>query len=43
LAPSIATRLALNHGLDAVGYYLSAATVLSLVALWLGKETRDNA
>jgi MFS family permease len=43
LAPSIATWLALNHGLDAVGYYLSAATVLSLVALWLGKETRDNA
>ncbi len=43
LAPSIATWLATNHGLGAVGYYLSAATVLSLVALWLGKETRDNA
>ena len=33
LAPYIATWLAANHGLRAVGYYLSAAGVVTLVAL----------
>jgi metabolite-proton symporter len=43
LAPSIATWLALNHGLSAVGWYLSAAAALTLCALWVSRETRDNA
>ncbi len=34
-APYIATRLAESLGLVWVGYYLSAAAVLTLVALWL--------
>ncbi len=33
LAPSIATALAKSQGLQAVGYYLSAAAVISLLAL----------
>jgi hypothetical protein len=33
LAPYIATWLATHYGLRYVGYYLSAAAVLSLVAL----------
>jgi metabolite-proton symporter len=40
LAPSIATWLATHRGLTAVGYYLSAAALLSLIALWLSRETR---
>jgi MFS family permease len=35
LAPYIATWLATNHGLQYVGYYLSGAALLSLVALLL--------
>ena len=35
LAPYIATWLATNHGLQYVGYYLSTAAVLSLIALYL--------
>jgi len=35
LAPYIATWLATNYGLQYVGYYLSAAAVLSLIALAL--------
>jgi metabolite-proton symporter len=42
LAPYIATYLATNYGLSAVGYYLSAAAALTLVALWLSRETRDS-
>lgn len=39
LAPYIATWLATNHGLQYVGYYLSTAALLSLIALYLvGKE-----
>jgi MFS family permease len=33
LAPYIATWLATNHGLQYVGYYLTAAALLSLAAL----------
>ena len=40
-APLIATRLAENYGLAAVGYYLSAASLLSLVAFLLIRETKD--
>lgn len=35
LAPYIATWLATNYGLAYVGYYLSAAGLLTFVALWL--------
>ncbi|GAB3387878.1 MFS transporter [Massilia agri] len=35
LAPYIATWLATNHGLPSVGWYLSAAAILSLLALLL--------
>jgi MFS family permease len=41
LAPYIATWLASHVGLAAVGYYLSAAATITLVALWLSRETRD--
>jgi len=41
LAPYIANSLATRFGLAAVGYYLSAAALLSLLALWLSRETRD--
>ena len=40
LAPYIATSLALNFGLHAVGYYLSASALLSLVAVYLTHETQ---
>ncbi|WP_407275707.1 MFS transporter [Halothiobacillus sp. DCM-1] len=43
LAPYIATWLATHVGLQAVGYYLSAAAGLTLVGLWLVRETRDTA
>ena len=33
LAPYIATWLATNYGLEFVGYYLSAAATISLLAL----------
>jgi metabolite-proton symporter len=42
LAPYAATWLASNYGLQAVGYYLSAATLLSLAGLYLAPETRDS-
>ncbi len=42
LAPLIATRLATDHGLAWVGYYLCAAAVLTLAALWLVPR-RDSA
>ncbi len=41
LAPYAATWLATNRGLPWVGYYLSAAALLSLVALAYSRETRD--
>jgi metabolite-proton symporter len=42
LAPAIATRLATHYGLAAVGYYLSGAALLTLVALGCSRETRDT-
>lgn len=40
LAPYIATWLATEYSLTAVGWYLSASSVLSLIALWMVGETR---
>jgi MFS family permease len=42
LAPYAATWLASSYGLQWVGYYLSAATLLSLAGLTLAPETRDS-
>ena len=42
LAPYIATSLASNFGLPAVGYYLTGSALLSLVGLGLTRETRDE-
>ena len=42
LAPYAATWLATTYGLQAVGYYLSASTVLTVIGLVLARETRDN-
>jgi metabolite-proton symporter len=41
-APYIATWLATNHGLQYVGYYLSAAAALSLIGLLATRETKDE-
>ena len=43
LAPYAATYLAQNYGLSYVGYYLSAAGILSIVGLLATRETRDAA
>ncbi|HEY2151861.1 MAG TPA: MFS transporter [Vicinamibacterales bacterium] len=43
LAPSVATYLATNYGLQYVGYYLSGAAVLSLAGLLATGETRGQA
>jgi metabolite-proton symporter len=43
LAPYAATYLAQNYGLNYVGYYLSAAGILSIVGLLATRETRDAA
>ena len=42
LAPYIATWLARNYGLQYVGYYLSVAAVLTLIALIATRETKDD-
>ncbi len=42
LAPYIAMWLATNQGLQAVGWYLSAAAAVSLAAFWLTRETKDE-
>ena len=42
LAPYIATWLANNYGLQYVGYYLSAAGLLSLAGLIAARETKDD-
>jgi MFS family permease len=39
LAPYVATWLAENYGLEYVGYYLTGAALLSLVGLFLSRET----
>jgi metabolite-proton symporter len=41
LAPYIATSLALKHGLGAVGYYLGAAALISLTAVWFSSEATE--
>jgi metabolite-proton symporter len=41
LAPSIATWLARTHGINFVGYYLSAAAILTLLGLLSIRETKD--
>jgi len=41
-APYVATSLANRFGLPAVGYYLTAAALLSLAGLSLTRETRDE-
>ncbi|MGE0360880.1 MAG: MFS transporter [Vicinamibacterales bacterium] len=43
LAPYVATWLATNWGLQYVGYYLSGSALLSLLGLYLSRETRDTA
>jgi MFS family permease len=42
LAPYVATYLARNYGLEYVGYYLSAAAVLTLIGLLATRETKDD-
>jgi metabolite-proton symporter len=42
LAPYIATWLAKTHGLRFVGYYLSAAALLTLLGLLSIRETKDD-
>jgi hypothetical protein len=42
LAPYAATWLATNLGLQYVGYYLSVSTVLSMLGLYLSRETKDD-
>ena len=42
LAPYIATSLANNYGLEYVGYYLTGASVLTLVGLLATHETKDQ-
>jgi metabolite-proton symporter len=42
LAPYAATWLAQHYGLQYVGYYLSAASVLSIAGLALTRETKDT-
>ena len=42
LAPYIATWLAKTYGLQYVGYYLSAAAVLTLIGLLAARETKDD-
>jgi metabolite-proton symporter len=42
LAPTVATWLATSFGLAYVGYYLSLATLVSIVGLWLTRETKDE-
>jgi MFS family permease len=42
LAPYVATWLAINYGLQYVGYYLSSAAALTLVGLVLIRETKDE-
>jgi metabolite-proton symporter len=42
LAPYVATWLATSHGLQWVGYYLSASAVLSFIGLYLSPETQDR-
>jgi metabolite-proton symporter len=42
LAPYIATWLARTYGLQFVGYYLTAAALLTIVGILLTRETKDS-
>jgi metabolite-proton symporter len=42
LAPYVATWLAQTYGLQSVGYYLSAAALLTLIGLLSMRETKDR-
>ncbi len=42
LTPFAAVWLARNHGVGAVGLYLSALGVLTFIALWFSKETKHT-
>ncbi|WP_062204264.1 MFS transporter [Aureimonas sp. AU12] len=42
LAPYVATRLATDHGLAAVGYYLTAAAVITAIALLFSPAPQDQ-
>jgi len=42
LAPYFATTLAKSHGLQYVGYYLTAVAALTLIGLLASRETRDE-
>jgi metabolite-proton symporter len=42
LTPYAATWLATTYGLQAVGYYLSGSTILSLIGLAFARETKDE-
>ena len=42
LAPYLAMWLAKNHGLQSVGYYLAGCALITVLALWLSRETRDT-
>jgi metabolite-proton symporter len=42
LAPYIATELATTYGLQAVGYYLTGAALLTLAGVLASRETRDE-
>jgi metabolite-proton symporter len=42
LAPYIATWLAKNYGLRYVGYYLTAAAILTFIGLLAARETKDD-
>ena len=42
LTPYVATSLARRYGLQWVGYYLSTASVLSVVGLLLTRETKHS-
>jgi MFS family permease len=42
LAPYFATTLAKSHGLQYVGYYLTAVAGLTLIGLLASRETRDQ-
>ena len=43
LAPYIATWLATRHGLHTVGWYLSAAALLTALAVWQTRESKAEA
>ncbi len=42
MSPHVAIYLARTYGLEHVGYYLSAAAVLTLIGLLATRETKDD-